>query len=177
MTPFRSSYPEGPDRDCQLYRGRTVNGRKALIDLFSTLSKSLNGKHVVFSSGFLEQRFTCRKCMWSSVSESLSRSVCFFFMRVISSSKRCSIPSACVTVVFSWALTCSFTSLYFLSMERISSVKIRSFSSRAACAECCVVKTSEGEYFSHRHIKYVPEILIPTTSLIYKVCLSKGNPV
>lgn len=69
--------------------------------------------------------------MWSSVCESFSRSLCFFLSRVISSSMRFSRISPRVTVVFSWERIISLTSLYFLSMESRSSVKIRSFSSRA----------------------------------------------
>lgn len=79
---------------------------------------------------------TCRKCMWSSVCESFSRSECLFFSRVISSSKRSSSISPCVTVVLSWERIISLTSLYFLSMESRSSVKTRSFSSWTVWAEC-----------------------------------------
>ena len=76
--------------------------------------------------------------MWSSVCESFSRSLCYVLIWVISSSRRSSSISALEIVIFSWDSIISRTSMNFLSTVRRISVKIRSFSSRAVLAECCL---------------------------------------
>lgn len=96
-----------------------------------------NIRELYFSFPFsVKVVLTCRKCMWSSVCDSFSKSVCLFLSSVISSSKRARRISPRFTVVLSCKRTISLTSLYFLSMESSSSVKIRSFSSRTESAEC-----------------------------------------
>ena len=80
---------------------------------------------------------TWRNSMLSSVCESLSISAFWFFNSRISFASSFSTSSTLCTAAFSWVLICSFTSERFFSMERIISVKILSFSSTVACADCC----------------------------------------
>lgn len=78
---------------------------------------------------------TWRKAIWSSVCESSPNSPCLFFSSVISCSSCWRSASAWLTAALSWPRISSFTSARRRSMEHTSSVKMRSLSSRAVCAE------------------------------------------
>lgn len=139
VTLDKSSYPEGAERDCQLYMGGAEMLFYHTVEQFNKKkSKCAYGPQHFFNN-------TCKKWIWSSDWDSCSRSLCFFLSNVISSSSLARCPSARVSRRVSWARIISFTSPCLLSSARSSSVKIRSFSSNTLWDECWNEKNTIDE--------------------------------